>query len=254
MNIAKEHISDEILNAYIDGELGPEDTAHVDAAMLEDEILSKRVNDLRQVSALMRTAFPENNLAPSETSARFGRSFNDGVWRVAATVAFVSIGVLFSWHLYEHQQTSKIPQATLAATVMPSGVENDDVASTETFKIMFHVGRENATLLNNVLGETDRLLSHSTEFDRPISVRVIASHGGLSFFNAASEGNARRIREIKQRYQGQVDFVGCGETLRQWTTKNPNKKPDLLPEMLMVDSGVLELLRLQQKGWTLVSI
>lgn len=254
MNIPNEHISDELLNAYVDGELGAEDTARIDAAMGRDDILRKRVNDLSKVSALIRAAFEDNSPSLQQVPPRAKASSVDVIWRIAATIAFVSIGVLFSLHLYDHHLTTQTPQATVAATDSSTRIQDQAAVKGKTFKVMFHVGREDAELLNNVLGETDRLLSHSTELNRPVSIRVIASHGGLALLNGASEQNAQRVREIKRQYQNQVDFVGCGETLEQWANKNPGEDPDLLPEMLMVDSGVLELLRLQQKGWTLVAI
>ena len=253
MKIPNEHISDEILNAYIDGELGLEDTARIEAAMVGDEILSKRVNDLRRISALVRVAFQDNVPSFKEVPTRIRKSPMDVVWRVAATVAFVSVGALIGLHLYDHHRAKQGIQAAVAAYHSPIQGQGQEAAA-ETFKIRFHVGRADAELLNHVLGETDRLLSYATDSNGPVSVRVIASHGGLSLFNSASEQNARRVRDIKQRYQNQVDFIGCGETMQQWSTQNPEKKSDLLPEMLMVDSGVLELLRLQKRGWTLLSI
>lgn len=251
MKIANEHISDEILNAYIDGELGPEDTARIDAAMAGDEILSKRVGDLRKISALVRAAFEDNSPPLQESQDGIRSSSKDAVWRIAAVAAFAGLGALFGLHLYDHHQHAA---GNTAAAFAPTEAQEYAAMTAGTFKIMFHVGREDSERLNNVLGETDRLLSQGSVLNQPVSVRVVASHGGLSLFNAASEPNAQRVRDIKQRYQGRVDFIGCGETLQQWRVKNPEKKPALLPEMLMVDSGVLELLRLQNKGWKLLSI
>ena len=119
---------------------------------------------------------------------------------------------------------------------------------------MFHVGRNDTQLFDSVLSETDRLLSNYSDPDRPLLIRVIASHGGLSLFKINLAKNAKWVREIKSKHDTRVEFVGCGETYNQWQIKKTEKETELLPEMLMVDSGIFELLRRQRQGWTLLSI
>jgi intracellular sulfur oxidation DsrE/DsrF family protein len=87
-----------------------------------------------------------------------------------------------------------------------------------------------------------------------MTVSIIASHGGLSLFQLALQDHGQRVRDIKLKHGSQVDFVGCGETLQQMDLKNPARKTALFPELNMVDSGVMELLRRQQRGWTFVFI
>ncbi len=83
-------------------------------------------------------------------------------------------------------------------------------------------------------------------------MRVIASHGGLSLFGTDMTRNAERVRNIELRYEDRITFVGCGETYEQWRKTRSEKT--LMPEMVMVDSGVRELLRNQHQGWTFVPI
>ena len=248
------HFSDEILSAYIDGELDPEDTARIDAAMETDDILCRRVGDLRKISGLIRSAFQEASIPYAHTATVQNHRSSRLVWRVAAMVAFIGLGALIGWHLYDHHLDNLQRPAMVITGVAPGTTDPAVAVDAETVKVMFHVGRDDAELFDRVLTETDRLLSNQHDPDRPISIRVIASHGGLSLFKVGLDENARRVRQMKQKYSEHVNFVGCGETYKQWQTQESGRAPSLLPEMVMVDSGVLELLRGQQRGWTFLSI
>ena len=254
MNKSDTHFSDEILNAYIDGELGPEDTARINAAMETDDILCRRVSDLRKISDLVRSALQEVplQLDPPDRM-RHHRRLPRLARRVAAMAAFVGLGALIGWHLYDHHGDGQT-QAMLITGVAPAANPIDTGDFQGTVKVMFHVGRNDAELFDRVLSETDRLLSDQSGSDQPISIRVIASHGGLSLFKVELDNNAHRVRQMKLKYREHVDFVGCGETYKQWQANEPGQAPGLAPEMVMVDSGVMELLRGQQRGWTFVSI
>jgi intracellular sulfur oxidation DsrE/DsrF family protein len=257
VNTPREHFSEEILNAYIDGELGPEESSHIAAAMKQDDLLKRRVYDLKKISELVRAAFEdvsppvrERSVSPTSPGTRY--------WRAAAAAMFVSLGVLLSWHMYEHNSGTQISGSLFIADNAhePSRgqAQAQDLSTAGMQKVMFHIGRNDADLFNMVLEETDRLLSRNGDPVKPIAVSIVASHGGLSLFQLALQDHGQRVRDIKLKHGSQVYFVGCGETLQQMDLNNPVKKTALFPEMDMVDSGVMELLRRQQRGWTIVFI
>ena len=84
MNTPREHFSDEILNAYIDGEMGPEESSHIAAAMQEDDLLQRRVYDLKNISELVRAAFEDVSPPVYETPVSHV-SQGTRYWRAAAT-------------------------------------------------------------------------------------------------------------------------------------------------------------------------
>ncbi|MDJ0958685.1 MAG: hypothetical protein QNI91_17595 [Arenicellales bacterium] len=255
MNTPKEHFSDEILNAYVDGELAPEDSTRISEAMKTDEILRRRVTDIERISELVRAAFSETSSPIRQSTSPARRYPAIYLWPAAAAVAFFTLTGLLGWHMYDHHVGDATVAAVLAADNKLKQVPTNQIdIAQEAVKVMFHVGRDDATLFNNVLSETDRLLSNYNDPDRPLVIRVIASHGGLSLFRVNLTDNANRVREIKSKHDVRVEFVGCGETFSQWLAKKNEKDTELLPEMLMVDSGVFELLRRQKQGWTLLSI
>ena len=73
-------------------------------------------------------------------------------------------------------------------------------------------------------------------------------------FRLPQTSNGERVRGLKQKYGARIDFVGCGETLNLMQSELSAGKIKLIPEVTMVDSGVMELLRRQRQGWTFVYI
>ena len=255
MNTPKEHFSDEILNAYVDGELAPEDSARISEAMKFDEILRRRVADIEKISELVKAAFSENSSPVDQTKQPARRYPAIYLWPAAAAIAFFSLAGLLSWHIYDHHMGKPTIEAMLAADNKLKQVPSNRLdTAQDAVKVMFHIGRNDAQLFHSVLSETDRLLSDHDGLNKPLVIRVIASHGGLSLFKVNLTENAERVREIKSKHNARVEFVGCGETLGQWQLTMTEKETELLPEMLVVDSGVFELLRRQGQGWTLLSI
>jgi intracellular sulfur oxidation DsrE/DsrF family protein len=225
--------------------------------MKQDDLLKRRVNDLKKISELVRAAFEdvsppvhERPASPAFQGTRY--------WRAAAAAMFVSLGVLLSWHIYEHrsgqQMSGSLFIANNAHDPSPEQASTQGMSTAGLQKVVFHIGRNDTDLFNMVLDEADRLLSRHNDPDQPITVSIIASHGGLSLFQLALQDHGKRVRDIKLKHGSQVDFVGCGETLQQMDLKTPANKTALFPELDMVDSGVMELLRRQQRGWTFVFI
>lgn len=255
MNTPREHFSDEILNAYIDGELGPEEISHITAAMKEDDLLQRRVSDLKKISELVRTAFqdtptPGLPATPAPAPAPY--------WRIAATVAFLGLSSLLGWHIFSSQSGSQTSGPLLIANNPQSQTVDSLIKQTKSadgvIKVLFHISRNDEELFSRTLDEADRLLSNNADAERPVRIRIVASHGGLAMFQRSHTEHGKRVREIKLKYKDQVDFVGCGETLNYMQSQNLAKKLELFPEVVMVDSGVADLLRRQQEGWTFILI
>ena len=255
MNTPKEHFSDEILNAYVDGELAPEDSARISEAIKIDDILRRRVADIENISELVRAAFSEISPPVRQSKSHARRYPAIYLWPAAAAIAFFGLTGLLGWHMYDHHMGNSTIEALLVADNKLKQVPANQIdIAQDAVKVMFHIGRDDAKLFDNVLSETDRLLSNYSDSDKPLVIRVIASHGGLSLFKINLTENARRVRQIKSKHDARVEFVGCGETYGQWQIKKTEIETELLPEMLMVDSGIFELLRRQRQGWTLLSI
>jgi len=77
-----------------------------------------------------------------------------------------------------------------------------------------------------------------------VSVEVVAHGDGLAMLTSSKNGAVRE--RMKQNADGGVVFAACENTMKR---KNV-KKEDLVPFAKPVDSGVAEVVRKQEAGWS----
>ncbi len=94
-------------------------------------------------------------------------------------------------------------------------------------------------VLNNVKNVREALGAEATE------VIVIAHSNGLEMLVAKDNPLAARIKELAD---AGVVFAACENTMK----KENVTKSDLLPSATTVDSGVAEVVRKQEAGWSYV--
>lgn len=123
-----------------------------------------------------------------------------------------------------------------AAAAAGSGQSKD----TKRHRIVFEVTGEAASwesVLNNVENAQTALGAEATE------IRVVAHGRGLGLVLQANSAMAERIARISSP---QVKFAACENSMRRMKVV----KEDLLPAVVTVDSGVAEVVRLQEAGWS----
>lgn len=108
-------------------------------------------------------------------------------------------------------------------------------------RVVFEVTSTDAqawqSVLNNVENVKKALGSDATD------IRVVAHGGGLGMLLKADTALAGRIASLTGP---RVQFVACENTMKR---RNVTKE-DLLPSAGTVDSGVAEVVRLQEGGWS----
>jgi anti-sigma factor RsiW len=95
-------LTDEVLVAYVDGELPPETSLAVEARIARDPEAQGKVQDMRDTAALLRAAFPEedprSNVVPLKPRAKGGfirnRPLLAGLAAAAAVVLLVGTGLV----------------------------------------------------------------------------------------------------------------------------------------------------------------
>lgn len=238
--------SDELLNAYVDGELDDEERQLVEEAMRSDDRLRERVEELRGLKLLVRDAYQD------EVPARqpvVGRSF----WNtaaLAASVAAFALGVAVTWGVITYTDQAAGPGVASVSGQDESG--SGDVEG--AVKVVFHVSRDDPGHLVDILNEAEALLTTTTRAGTTASVRIIASGDGLSLFENRPTSMTERIIEMKEAYQGHLFFNGCGVAYEQLKRQRPDGELELLPEIKLVELGVLELMRRQREGWAYIRL
>lgn len=234
-----DNISEEMLNAFIDHELSDDDMMQIYMMMSKDSELRGRVCELRATRDLLRSAY---RISPSLTiPKRLPSRFP--AWGLAAAVALLSTGGLLGWLAYPAWYPP-------ASSVLTAGVDD---SSPSGVRVVFHASRNDADAFEQILDEAERLLIAETGGGTANRVRIVANGEGLYLLSAGSSPFKDRIQRLTAQHKNHVVFAGCAQT-RKRMTQERGEDIELLPSVLMVNSGVIELLELQEKGWRYMPI
>lgn len=287
-NPAKQEFSDEFLNAFLDNQLTLEEKDRAYLRISQDEVLNRRVCELRKIQDMVRLSYqnsppPPAQPAPASGHGRLGLS-------IAASIA-LAIGVALGWTL--HSPTS-LPTATPASAPVvvvqpaptnrvvakaamvsaPAAVpalaadetaltvteENNILsvpyrpgpASGDTIKVLIHVSSVTAAHNPGALDEIESLVRHYRDQRQNARVEVVMNGEGLNLVRVDTTRFAERIRRMQEEYDN-LTFAACQNTIQRLKREH-GITAKLLPGVTVIDSGVAQIMRRQQQGWAYIQV
>jgi intracellular sulfur oxidation DsrE/DsrF family protein len=217
--------------------LTPEEKAQVYARLSGNDALSRQICELRKVRDMVQLAYKELPM-PAKGMATFaaaGRKYGAGL---AAGLTLVIVGGMGGWFLHQ----SRAPQDAAVAQVMSN--------SEEPTKVLFHVSDGNAEHLKTVLDEVENLMKFYRQTHQQARVEVITNGEGLGLLLAGISPYAERIQKMQKEYHS-LTFVACQNTIERYQ-EELGLMAKLLPGVVVIDSGVAQIMRRQHQGWAYI--
>lgn len=215
-------LSEDELNAFVDGQLSATDRARVLEAINRDEALQSRVAEIQQTRSLLRHAYERPPLPSRARPAPLS-------WRkqmLAATV-LLSIGAVTGGIV--HKLASKAPAPAAQTAGVPKGVviqvSKNDPAEWEMALI-------NARNVRRAYG------------DQPMEVEIVAYGPGLKMLRNDSPVSAG----LEEARKDGVKLLACGNTMRATHTT----REDLNWLVDVVPAGIVEIMQRQSEGYAYV--
>lgn len=113
----------------------------------------------------------------------------------------------------------------------------------KSHRIVMEVSTDDAKVWDTVLNNIDNL--RNAFGPSATTVELVAHGGGLSMLLVTNQAQAARL----ERLAGEgVELAACENTMR----RKKITRADLLPFVTTVDSGVAEVVRKQEQGWSYV--
>ena len=286
----KQEFSDEFVSAFVDNQLAPEEKDRVYLRVSQDESLNRRVCELRKLKDAVRLSY-QNLPAPPAHPYAAGRPWRLGLG-LAAGIA-LAIGVALGWVLHEPTprpvaiQPAATPlltrpavkpsdPLTLARAPAPRRVETpatalaeekpsapaavavpvaptpsaDDTAA-ET-KVVIQVNSAGAIHHRQALDEIESLLRHYRDTGVNARLEVVINGDGLNLVRADTSPYAERIERLLQKYEN-LTFAACFNTIER-LKREQGVTTRLLPGVIVIDSGVAQIMRRQQQGWAYIQV
>ncbi len=227
-------ISDERINAFIDRQITSEERQEILSQIRSDKELAGRICDLQQLKEITQSAFDDIPQPPQRKQpgySLFPRA-------AAASVIFV-VGLLLGLGGMQLAQTDRQRANTDVADAQKS-----------TTKVLVHLTSANIDSGLNTLNNLQQLLDSYARKQQKVIVEVVANGDGIKLLDSKNTSIAKRIRELALQHPN-LTFAACKNTIDQMRLSK-GLTIDLIPQVKLIDSGVVKVIERQNEGWTYI--
>jgi intracellular sulfur oxidation DsrE/DsrF family protein len=238
-------VSEEMQNAFVDGQLDAAEWASVSERLERDAALREDVCELRTLKDLVRHAYaaPPVPRAPARGTGVQG-------WRTlaAASVAFAAFG-WFGHAWWGGVSPPALDPASAYALRGDWHALRSDWRSLEGSRVLVHVSSGSREALHTALDEVEDLLRTARAAQRSIEVEIVANSSGLDLLSATASPHAQRVAALRRAYSN-LSLVACGQTLER--RRASGQPVELLPGTQIAPSALEQVVKRLQGGWVYV--
>ncbi len=139
--------------------------------------------------------------------------------------------------------------AAVMAVIMGMAMALPAMAQGVNHQIVFHVDENDPKLMNMTLNNVQNVTAYFESIGDTVEIQVVAYGPGLNMFRDISPV-ADRIATLSLELDN-ITFAACGNTMRKMEAKT-GAPIELLAEAEVVPSGVVQLVMLQEAGWSYI--
>ena len=236
-------VSQEYLNAFLDGELDEGERQRALARLERDAEFKARVCEARTLKELVAGAYAE--LPRQQATPRPSKAVQYG-WQAMAASVLLLVGLGAGW-LAHDMRSAPVEMDRLAG--LPDGYRHVSLASrVDPDKVVLHLDSSEAARLTAVLDLAERMLAERGTHGR---VEVVVNSYGLNLLRQEVTPEQARISQLANRHAN-LSFVACGQTVARLGREGV--KVVLLPEAVVAPSAIGEILSRMQQGWVYVKV
>ena len=120
----------------------------------------------------------------------------------------------------------------------------------EPHKLALQISDNTPEKMNAVLNVAANVSKYYSDKGQEVEIQIVAFNAGLHMLRDDTSPVKPRLESFKQS-MGNVSFIACDNTLHSMT-RNEGKEPPLVENVEHVEAGVVRLIELAEKGWTIV--
>lgn len=244
-------ISEEQLNAFIDGELDSEDRARILDAIRGDAVLKASACELRTVQELVRHAYDFPVAAEARRCAP-----TLGAWsKAVAASLLLTTGALLGWVGHGQSTESRLQamywddQNSFQSANLP---KTGEIAGHK--KVLVHLNTSDLDKVKEALDTAEDMLRTYAANNQPAEMEIVANAGGLDLLRVSQSAYADRVRELQAQYLN-VHFLACQTAMdRVRREQGIDVSTDLLPGVGVTPSALDQILDRLREGWVYIKV
>ena len=269
--------SDEFLNAFVDDQLAAEEKGRAYLQIGQDEALNRQVCELRKMHELVQLAYRQPPEAPQRQTGERKRRRIGTHSGIAATLV---LGLIVGTQLDQLRPTAKPTGTTAIIDVRPTALSdsttlarhvnagsrvpvsapltakllsNDRTAyGTLANKVLIHIANDDTVQIGQALDEIESLLQYYRASGQNARVEVVINGKGLELVRVDTSVFAARVHTLQREFDN-LTFAACQNSIDR-LKREQGILVRLLPGVVVIDSGMAELMRRQNQGWTYLQV
>jgi hypothetical protein len=123
-------------------------------------------------------------------------------------------------------------------------------SAAERHKLALQISDNDPAKMNAVLNVAANVSKYYSDKGEEVDIQIVAFNAGLHMLREDTSPVKPRLKSFKQGMPN-VSFMACENTLEAMT-RNEGKEPPLVDNAERVKAGVVTLIELGEKGWTIV--
>lgn len=246
--------SDEILNAFVDGEFSPEDRLNTLQFIAANERLSREICDRVQLKELVGLAYRPDVLPKSRGAGLNGsRALFFGAGKLAAAgIAGVALLLVFLLAVqHEADVWSKATDPVVASAEYSSLLLPASLSASER-RVLLHVTDLGVGDADTLFNDIEFLFEDARQNGRNLFIQVVIHGDSMDLVRADLSPFSLRIRELVETYPG-LRLTACGQSRAQ-ISRGQGRPMELLPWVEEVESGIREAALKQLEGWAYIRL
>jgi len=117
-------------------------------------------------------------------------------------------------------------------------------------RLALQISDNDPAKMNAVLNVAANVSKYYSDKGDEVAIEIVAFNAGLHMLREDTSPVKPRLKSFKQGMPN-VSFMACENTLEAMT-RNEGKEPPLVENAQRVPAGVVTLMELAEKGWTIV--
>jgi intracellular sulfur oxidation DsrE/DsrF family protein len=142
--------------------------------------------------------------------------------------------------------------ASVSLISTASAVDKKTQGSEKPHRVAIQVDQNDAAVMNLALNNATNVIEYYRAKGEDVDVDVITYGPGLHMLRADTSPVKDRIKSLKDAaFPSKIQFSACNNT-KEGMEKKEGQPVNVLSEAVLVPSGVVRLMELQEKGWSYV--
>jgi uncharacterized protein len=139
---------------------------------------------------------------------------------------------------------------TLVAALLSVALACGPAIAAEKHKLALQISDNDPDKMNAVLNVAANVSRFYSDKGEEVDIQIVAFNAGLHMLRDDTSPVKPRLKSFKEGMPN-VSFMACENTLDAMTRKE-GKEPALVDNARRVKAGVVTLIELGEKGWTIV--